>query len=503
MSKWDVLIIGSGISSLTCAALLAKRGKSVCVLEQYNKPGGYLHCFSRFGERFETGAHYVGAMGKGQPFRALLKYLDVYDDNLFVPLDTEGFDVFNFPGFQVKFPRGYDGVIGALSAQFPQEKTAIQAYFDMIRTVVNQFPTYQFNAASDIETPTEALETSVATVVRRLTSNLKLQCVLFSYCIHHGVAPEDIPFGFHAIVTDSLIRGAYGLKNGGDAVARKFVETIEKHGGSVRLNTRVARLVTRDKHIDEVVTENGETFAADWVISGIHPKAVFGLLSEPEVLSPAFRSRVANLKESTGIFGVYAACTLDLPLNPLRNYYYFGSDNPAAYLESTTPATPGAVFVSSGTRVLRPGQKTIPVSFHASSPIEWFEPWRATAYGARPQDYRALKNELAESIFALVERYQPGLRASVRQFVTSSPLTNLHFNGSEEGSSYGIYHSFQNTGARSLGPRTHIRNLLLTGQNCLFPGLLGSAVAALRTSGHLVGIKPILNELNQEMRNFT
>ncbi len=503
MSKWDVLIIGSGISSLTCAALLAKRGKSVCVLEQYNKPGGYLHCFSRFGERFETGAHYVGAMAEGQPFRELLNYLGVYDESLFVPLDPAGFDVFNFPGFQVRFPQGYEGVMRALAEQFPDERVAIHTYFEMVRKVVDQFPTYQFNAASDIETPTEALQTSLATVVGRLTSNPRLQCVLFSYCIHHGVAPEDIPFGFHAIVTDSLIRGAYGLKNGGDAVARKFVEQIEKSGGTVRMSTRVARLITRDKHIAEVITEAGESLTAEWVIAGIHPKAVFGLVSDPEILSPAFRSRIASLKESTGIFGVYAACSVDMPISPLRNYYYFDSDNPKAYLESTSPTTPGAVFVSSGTRVLREGQKTIPVSFHASSPMTWFEPWRASAYGARPQDYKNLKNELAESIFSLVERHQPGMRASIKQFVTSSPLTNLHFNGSEEGSSYGIYHSFQNTGARSLGPRTHIRNLLLTGQNCLFPGLLGSAVSALRTTGHLVGIKPILTELNQQMRSFT
>ena len=502
MSKWDVVIIGSGISSLTCAALLAKKGKSVCVLEQYNKPGGYLHCFSRFGERFDTGAHYVGAMDEGQPFRTLLEYLDVFDEDHFVALDPDGFDVFRFPTFQVQFPKGYDGVIRALTQQFPQEKVGIQAYFDMIRNVVARFPTYQFNPASDIEMPTEALETSLATTVERLTSNPQLQCVFFSYCIHHGVRPEDVPFGFHAIVTDSLIRGAYGLRHGGDSVARKFVERIEKGGGKVKLNTRVARLVTKDKLITEVITEDGESFEADWVISGIHPKATFGLVSEPDILSPAFRGRIANLKESTGIFGVYAACTTDMPLNPLRNYYYFGSENPKAFLESTSPTTPGAVFVSSGTRILREGQKTLPVSFHSSSPIEWFDQWRATAYGARPQDYKSLKDELAEGIFELVERYQPGVRASIKQFVTSSPLTNLHFNGSEDGSSYGIYHSMQNTGARSLGPRTRILNLLLTGQNCLFPGLLGAAVSALRTSGHVVGIKPVLTELNKQMRDF-
>ena len=104
-------------------------------------------------------------------------------------------------------------------------------------------------------------------------------------------------------------------------------------------------------------------------------------------------------------------------------------------------------------------------------------------------------------MFRLVDRYEPGFRSSVSQFVTSTPLTNLHFNGSEDGTSYGIYHSIQNTGARSLGPRTKVLNLLLTGQNCLFPGLLGAAVSALRTSGHVIGIKQTLGELKQRGRS--
>ena len=69
MKAYDVLLLGSGISALTAALILAKKGKKVAVLEQYVKPGGYMHAFRRFDETFDTGAHYVGAMGKGQPFR--------------------------------------------------------------------------------------------------------------------------------------------------------------------------------------------------------------------------------------------------------------------------------------------------------------------------------------------------------------------------------------------------------------------------------------------------
>ncbi len=42
---------------------------------------------------------------------------------------------------------------------------------------------------------------------------------------------------------------------------------------------------------------------------------------------------------------------------------------------------------------------------------------------------------------------------------------------------------------------TKVRNLLLTGQSTLFPGLLAAAIAGLRTAGNVLGMKPTLEKL--------
>lgn len=498
MMQTDVLIIGSGISALTSGLLLAQKGKKVILLEQYMKPGGYMHSFDRFGETFDTGAHYIGAMGPGQPFRVLLQYLKVYDEDLFSPLNPAGFDMLAFPAGKVAIPQGYENVISEWCACFPSEKDAVRKYFAMVERVCGYFPTYKFNDAPEMFFPPEALDLSLKQVVEGLTSHHGLQAAIYAYCNLHGVFPEDVAFGFHAIVTDSLIRGPYGLKGGGDRLTKKFISEIEKLGGLVLTRHQVTSIEVIDRQVSKVACANGAEFKAEWVISSLHPKSTFRLLSSQDMFPPVFKERMKNMKESIGIFGMYAVCAERPPTDPATNYYFFRSDDPRDMFASTNPGeTPPVVFMSSPKRKWSADEKNFPMSLHVAGPYEWFMPWEKERWGRRSPEYKAFKQSICNSVWEAVAKHEPDLPGKISQFQSSSVLTHLHFNGSEEGSSYGIYHSIQNTGARALGPRTKVLNLLLTGQSCLFPGLLGAATSALRTTGHIIGIKPVLQELKK------
>jgi phytoene dehydrogenase-like protein len=51
----DVVVIGSGLAGLSCAALLSHCGKRTAVLEAHDAPGGCAHSWTRRGFHFESG----------------------------------------------------------------------------------------------------------------------------------------------------------------------------------------------------------------------------------------------------------------------------------------------------------------------------------------------------------------------------------------------------------------------------------------------------------------
>ena len=62
-----IVVIGAGVGGLTTAALLAKRGFDVTVLEAHVEPGGCAATFFHKGYRFDVGATLVGGFHPGGP----------------------------------------------------------------------------------------------------------------------------------------------------------------------------------------------------------------------------------------------------------------------------------------------------------------------------------------------------------------------------------------------------------------------------------------------------
>lgn len=98
MSKYDIIIIGSGLGGLECGAILSKEGFNVCVIEKNAQFGGCFQTYRRKGHLFDTGIHYVGSLDEGQVMNQYFRYFGIMDKLKLKRLDDEAFDTIYYKG---------------------------------------------------------------------------------------------------------------------------------------------------------------------------------------------------------------------------------------------------------------------------------------------------------------------------------------------------------------------------------------------------------------------
>src|SRR5512139_2081438 len=96
----DYLIVGSGLASLSFAALMAGAGRSVHILEAHDRVGGYGHTFDEGGRyRWNAQLHYVWNCGEGRTVARFLDKLGLRDEVTFEQYDPNGYDHMRMPGY--------------------------------------------------------------------------------------------------------------------------------------------------------------------------------------------------------------------------------------------------------------------------------------------------------------------------------------------------------------------------------------------------------------------
>jgi phytoene dehydrogenase-like protein len=132
---FDAVVIGSGLGGLTAAALLAKAGKKVCVLERNHSIGGAASAFKSGALRIEPSLHQTGdPRDPTEPKHDILARLGLLDDIEWIPvapfMSVRGEQV----GGVFDLPVGFDAAREALQARFPNRRTGIASLFSAIES---------------------------------------------------------------------------------------------------------------------------------------------------------------------------------------------------------------------------------------------------------------------------------------------------------------------------------------------------------------------------------
>jgi phytoene dehydrogenase-like protein len=311
-SSYDVVVVGGGSNSLTAAAYLAKAGKRILVLEKNAACGGGV-VSREFAPGFIGDTHATG-MGTCLPNPAIqhdeLELLSrfglrfVFAEAAFSTVFDDGTSIMNY--------RDVDRTCATI-AQFSQRDARTYKQFvaecrEFLPLLLKGFytPPMPFpgfigmlESSAKGRRLSSALLESALDVVNDLFESPELKIHLLKWVGEMMLSPETkgtgiVPFMLmgimHAIDMSAVVGGSQQM-----TVALQ--RCVEAHGGVVRTEAEVVKVLTQGGRATGVALANGETISArDAVIGNIHPwdlgKFVDGL--DPALVAAASKVRLSE-----------------------------------------------------------------------------------------------------------------------------------------------------------------------------------------------------------------
>ncbi len=480
-SKFDVIVIGSGIGGLVTATQLAKKGAKVLVLEKYLIPGGSAGYFEREGYRFDVGASMMFGFGSQGTTNLLTRALGSVDQHIETIPDSVQIHYHLPDNLEVKTHKNYDQFLQELNAIFPHEKTGIKKFYDECWDV---FKCLNVMDLLSLEEPkylarvffqhplaclglVKYLPQNVGDIARRYISDPKLLKFIDMECYCWSVVPAEKTPMINAgmVFSDRHYGGINYPKGGVGQIALKLVEGLEKYGGQIQYGARVTQIITEDNQAVGVKLANGQEYRAKRIVSNATRWDTFEKLLPPEKMPKKEQKWQGRYQKSPSF--------LSLHLGVEGNVLKEGTECHHILLENweKMEAEEGTIFVSIPT-LLDP--TLAPENYHI---IHAFTPsWINTYNELSPKEYEEKKEEAAGRVIERLEAIFPGLDAGLDYMEVGTPRTHRRFLGRDDGT-YGPIPRRKLPGLLTMPfNRTPLKGLYCVGDST-FPGQGVNAVA--------------------------
>ena len=500
-SRYDTLIVGTGMAALTVAALLAESGQRVCMLEAHDLPGGYVHSFS-YGEfTFCAQIHYIWGCGKGDRVWRFLQKLNLNEDIAFESLDPDGYDHVILPDRKrVAIPYGYDRLAHNIEAAYPGQGVRVRAFtniLDRLTAEVQQLP----DRVRWWQVPTMGWR--FLTLIRYMGKTLQqvfdecglspqAQAVLIANAGNFMCPPRDLSILAYNGLFSGYNRGAYYPRKHFKHLVSRLVEFITSHEGChVYYEKEETSFVAKGNRMESVQTRDGNTFPAPTIICNADPQKMSRVIGLEKF--PRAQHKPLTYEYSQTALTVY----LGLKGVDLREYG-FGRHN-TWHLEQwdmnetwaqamrqdwnhpwVFMATPSLHTDEPGT--CPPGGQILELATTAN--YDYFRELK----DRDPRAYRHKKKEVEDRLIDIVERrHVPNLRKRIALHLSGSPTTNEDFCWAPRGHAYGQHLTPGNMGLGRLKALTPWKNFYWCNAASGYPGVNGTIGTGMELYMRLTG----------------
>ncbi len=480
--KYDVCVIGAGLAGLTAAALIAKRGLSVAVIDKNYMPGGSCGVFKRGEATFDYGSSMLYGWGETgfNPHRFIMNSLEE-------PISMIKHDLLYcvvYDGRRIPFHGDLDRFAAELGDVFPSERDHIRRFYrDMgtiYRHVMVETPTYTSPEETD---PKEGLKSllkhpisyfrflsflnmSAETLLRRYFKDPAIfrffDKLTSTYCY---TTVRETPAILAAVMfVDNHVGGSYYPAGSTLQLPGRLEKSIEAHGGTMIMEKEAVRIVFRESTPCGVELDDGTIVEADDIVNAGSVWNFYGRLAQghADPKRVAWAEKLEPTYPSVMLYALVDAAAIPegtLPVEMLVG-------NPAMIDETEV-----TVYVTSiDDHTLAP-EGTHVVMAIGPSFLKWDKSDR--------KGYAAMKSAEKARLLGVLERRFPGISKQVRYAEVGTPKTIERYCLKRDGAVAGPKQRL----GQHMFKRQHIRgewdNLFHCGESTV----MGTGTPAVSTSG--------------------